>query len=158
MKFIAQIDSTGDVKLEDLQAFYRDTSEAAFLFKGKQIPAFLKGLYDRSVDLLIAKSLNKSKTVQKSSEDQEWFTEKSDECRKLFAKDLSLVAACAVGESIQEPQREALFSGRFLNERRAVCSAWSAAGRLGRRSLSTKCGSFHRNERGRCSGLYTEPG
>ena len=67
-------------------------------------------------------------------------------------------ALCIFSAVNDSPQREALFSGRFLNERRAVCSAWSAAGRLGRRSLSTKCGSFHRNERGRCSGLYTEPG
>jgi hypothetical protein len=66
---------------------------------------------------------------------------------------------CSIFSAVNDsPHREALFSGRFLKGHWAICSAWSAAVRLGRRSLSTKCGSFHRNERGRCSGLYTEPG
>ena len=32
MKFIAQVTSGGNAKLDELQAFLRDTSEAAFLF------------------------------------------------------------------------------------------------------------------------------
>jgi hypothetical protein len=51
MKFIAQA-SGGNAKLDELQTFLRDTSEAAFLFThAKQIQPFLKELYMKGVDL-----------------------------------------------------------------------------------------------------------
>jgi hypothetical protein len=49
MKFIAQVTSKG-LDLTEAHTL-RDTSEVAFLFKGKQIPAFLEELYEKTVDL-----------------------------------------------------------------------------------------------------------
>lgn len=102
MKFIAQVTSGGNAKLEDLQTFLRDTSEATFLFKkrAKPIRAFLDSLYKKGVDLQTTNKLLESKRdTQEQREERAdkmhdlllWFGKQFDECRRLFAKDLSLV-------------------------------------------------------------------
>ena len=60
MKFIAQVTSGGDARLDEAHTFLRDTSEVAFIFKkstAEQIQAFLKELYDKGVDLETANTL-----------------------------------------------------------------------------------------------------
>lgn len=98
MKFIAQVTSGGNAKLDELQTFLRDTSEAAFLFakRAKQIQPFLDSLYKRGVDLYTTNNLLESgsdpheKYADKMKELLLWFGEQFDECRRLFAKDLSV--------------------------------------------------------------------
>jgi hypothetical protein len=55
MKFIAQVTSGGNAKLDELQTFLRDTSEAPFLFTNRQIQPFLDSLYKRGADLYTTK-------------------------------------------------------------------------------------------------------
>ena len=50
MKFIAQVTSSGP-DIAEAHTFLRDTSEVAFLFKGRRIPDFLKKLYQEAIDL-----------------------------------------------------------------------------------------------------------
>ena len=79
MKFIAQVTSGGNAKLDDLQTFLRHTCEAAFHTTNKLLESRLETqtqreqLADKMHDLLL------------------WFGEHFAECRRLFAKDLSLV-------------------------------------------------------------------
>ena len=101
MKFIAQVTSGGNAKLDELQTFLRDTSEAAFLFTkhAKQIQPFLKELYMKGVDL----HTTTNKLLESRGDPQHekhadmshdlllWFGQQFDECTRLFAKDLSLV-------------------------------------------------------------------
>jgi hypothetical protein len=100
MKFIAQVTSGGNAKLDELQTFLRDTSEASFLFKkrAKQIQAFLAELYKQGVDLHTTNTLLESKRDPQHEKHADkmhnllfWFGKQFDECRRLFAKDLSLV-------------------------------------------------------------------
>ena len=62
MKFIAQVTSGGNAKLDEAHTFLRDTSEATFLFKGKRIPDFLKKLYEEAVDLHTTNKLLESRS------------------------------------------------------------------------------------------------
>jgi hypothetical protein len=99
MKFIAQVTSSGP-DIAEAHTFLRDTSEVPFLFKGKRIPDFLKKLYEEVVDLHTTDELLKSRQVtqaqleeraEKAGKLRLWFGQQFDECRRLFAKDLSLV-------------------------------------------------------------------
>jgi hypothetical protein len=109
MKFIAQVTSGGNAKLDELQTFLRDTSEAPFLFTNKQIPPFLDSLYKRGADLYTTKHRlegppearlpsDSTRAYETANDLKEslhklllWFGQQFDECRRLFAKDLSLV-------------------------------------------------------------------
>jgi hypothetical protein len=104
MKFIAQVTSGGNASLEDSRTFLRDTSEAGFLFKkskAKQIQAFLDSLYKKSVDLYTTnEQLNSNRGTPDNQREERankmhdlliWFGKQFDECRKLFASELSLV-------------------------------------------------------------------
>jgi hypothetical protein len=56
MKFIAQVTSGGNAKLDELQTFLRDTTEVAFLFETRQeIQPFLDALYEQG---LLVRSYN----------------------------------------------------------------------------------------------------
>jgi hypothetical protein len=101
---IARVTKRGHAGLEeDLDAFFRDTSEVTFLFKtsnARQIQAFLDEIHEKgrlletSFTLLQSESLSDETTKKVRNEAMEivsWFGEQFDECRRLFAKDLSLV-------------------------------------------------------------------
>jgi hypothetical protein len=102
MKFIAQVTSGGDTRLDEAHTFLRDTSEAAFLFKKRrEIQAFLDTLYKQSLDLHTTNRLLESERGPEASLREKhaermndlllWFGKQFDECRRLFAPELSLV-------------------------------------------------------------------
>jgi hypothetical protein len=102
MKFIAQVTSGGEARLDEAHTFLRDTSEAAFLFKNRrEIQAFLDTLYKQALDLHTTNRLLESERGPEASLREKhadrmndillWFGKQFDECRHLFGPDLSLV-------------------------------------------------------------------
>lgn len=103
MTIIARVTERGHTGLEDLHTFFRDTSEVAFLFKesnAKQIQAFLDEIHNKGHELAFLLPQLESKVLldediqkirREAMEILSWFGKQFDECRRLFAKDLSLV-------------------------------------------------------------------
>jgi hypothetical protein len=99
MKFIAQVKSEGNAKLDDAHTFLKETAEVAFFFKNKEIQPFLKSLYDRGIDLHTANrkleaerdKTEREKLANQSHDALIWFGEQFDKCTRLFAPEMSLV-------------------------------------------------------------------